>query len=95
MSDLSFDQAVHIPETVLVRVLDEESVLLNLDSETYFGLDAVGTRMWTLLTTAPSIQAAYETLLTEYDVAPDVLRYDLQALLQQLLEQGLLERRNV
>ena len=47
--------------------------------------------MWTLLTSAPTIQAAYDTLLAEYDVAADLLRRDLETLIGQLLEQGLLE----
>jgi hypothetical protein len=88
---LSFNQGVTIPAAVLARELDGESVLLNLESETYFGLDAVGTRMWALLTSAPSIEAAYQALLAEYDVAPDVLRQDVEALVSQLLAQGLLE----
>ena len=91
MATLSFDRPVHAPEHVLMRELDGESVLLNLDSETYFGLDQVGTLMWSLLTGAPSIQAAYDALLAEYDVTPYVLRQDVEALLGQLLDHGLLE----
>ncbi len=91
MTTLSFNRSMRAPEHVLVRVLDDESVLLNLDNETYFGLDDVGTRIWALVTTTPSIQAAYEALLREYDVAPQVLRDDLEALLAELLENGLLE----
>lgn len=90
MTNFTFDQMVLVPEAVLTRELDGESVLLNLENETYFGLDAVGTRMWTLLTASPSIQAAYEALLAEYDVAPETLRHDLQALVDQLLANGLL-----
>ncbi len=90
-SSISFDSKLSAPDGVLFRQLKGESVLLNLDSETYFGLDEVGTRMWTLLTSAPTIQAAYDTLLAEYDVAADLLRRDLETLIGQLLEQGLLE----
>ena len=86
----SFDQSVQVPDHVLVRELVGESVLLNLDSETYFGLDEIGTRFWLLLTESPSIQAAYETLQAEFDVEPEQLRRDLEILLGQLLEQGLL-----
>ena len=50
--------------------------------------------MWALMTTAPSIQAAYDALLTEYSVAPEVLRHDMEALLGELLEHGLLELRD-
>ncbi len=92
MTPVPFDRSVRAPSHVLVRELEGESVLLNLDSETYFGLDEVGTRMWVSLTTAPSIEAAFETLKGEYDVAPEKLRDDLEALIGQLLEKGLLEQ---
>jgi len=79
---------------VLVNVIDGESVLLNLKSESYFGLDEVGTRMWQVLTDSGSIQAAYETLLAEYEVEPEKLRQDLERLIEQLVAHGLLETTN-
>ncbi len=79
------------PAHVLVRVLDRELVLLNLETERYFGLDETGTRMWQLVTTLPNIDAAYQELLAEYDVQPELLRGNLNDLLGQLVEHGLLE----
>lgn len=87
---ISFSQRVIAPEDVLVRELEEQSVLLNLETEQYFSLDEVGTRMWALLTDRGSIQAAYDALLAEYDVTPDLLRSDLIALIERLQEKGLL-----
>ena len=86
-----FNRAVHVPDHVLVRELEGETVLLNLNTETYFSLDEIGTRVWSLLVTSASIQAAYQALLAEYDVPPDTLRHDLEALLAQLMEHDLLE----
>jgi len=91
---ISFSSKVVVPETVLFRELDGESVLLNLNTESYLGLDDVGTRMWTLLTTEPSIQAAYEKLLAEYDVTADILRQDVEAILREMLEHGLVALQN-
>jgi len=88
---ISFASRVYRPDTVLFRELEGESVLLNLKTESYLGLDEIGTRMWALFTTRPSVQAAYETLLTEYDVSPEVLRKDVEALLEQMIEHGLVE----
>jgi hypothetical protein len=51
-----------VPAHVLIRRLDGESVLLNLKSERYFGLDATGTRMWELATTQPCIALALAKL---------------------------------
>ena len=87
---LSFTARVTVPPDVLFRQLDQEAVILNLDSELYFGLDAVGTDMWRALTTSDSIQAAHEKLLDEYDVAPEALRSDLEELVEKLAADGLL-----
>lgn len=83
------DRVVASPR-VLYKELEGEAVLLDLDTETYFGLNGAGARCWQLLTTAPSLRDALEVLVEEYDVAPDQLRRDLDALVDELLERGLL-----
>lgn len=88
---IPFTTRVSVPAEVLFRQIEGESVLLNLQNERYFGLDEVGTRMWTLLTTSDSIQAAYDALLGEYEVDAELLRRNLQDLLAKLVENGLLE----
>ena len=88
---ISFDQRVSLPTDVLISNVQDESVILNLDSERYFGLDEVGTRFMTLLTTSATIQAAYEVLVDEYDVDAAILRQDLCDMLEKLLEQGLVK----
>ncbi len=80
-----------VPAHVLIRRLDGESVLLNLESERYFGLDATGTRMWELVTSQPSIGIAFEKLQEEYEVEPEILRTHLTQLLSGLVENGLLQ----
>jgi coenzyme PQQ synthesis protein D (PqqD) len=88
---LSFAGRAAAPAHVLVRFLDRESVLLNLETERYFGLDETGTRMWQLATDSPSIDVAYEKLLVEFDVEPELLRSNLSELLNRLVENGLLQ----
>lgn len=89
---ISFSDRVTVPDGVLISRLQEESVILNLDSERYFGLDDVGTRFLSVLTSSESIEAAYDRLRDEYDVDPQVLRKDLLALVENLLDQGLVIR---
>jgi hypothetical protein len=84
---------VSIPDGVMVRELDGESVILNLDSEAYFGLDDVGTRMWSALTESETIETAYETLLAEYDATPEQLQADLGEFVEQLAASGLIDVR--
>lgn len=87
---ISFAERLIIPPDVLISNVGGESVILNLNSERYFGLDEVGTRMLSVLTTSNSVQTAYEMLLEEYDVENELLRHDLIDLIDQLVEQGLL-----
>jgi hypothetical protein len=89
---ISFSDRVTVPDDVLISNLQDESVILNLDSERYYGLDNVGTRFLSVLTTSDTIESAYERLRNEYDVDPQILRTDLLALIQHLLDQGLLIR---
>jgi hypothetical protein len=89
---ISFSDRVTVPDDVLISNLQDESVILNLDRERYYGLDNVGTRFLSVLTTSESIESAYERLRDEYDVDPQILRTDLLALIENLIDQGLLIR---
>jgi len=88
---ISFSDRVTVPDDVLISSLQDESVILNLDSERYYGLDDVGTRFMSVLTTSESIEIAYERLRDEYNVDPEVLREDLIALVERLIDQGIIE----
>ena len=88
---ISFSDRVKVPDDVLISNLQDESVILNLDSERYYGLDSIGTRILSVLSTSDSIEAAYNVLVQEYDVDANVLRQDLLALVENLVDQGLVE----
>lgn len=91
---ISFSDRVRVPDDVLISNLQEESVILNLDSERYYGLDDVGTRFISVLNSSDSIEAAYEMLRDEYDVDAHSLRQDLLELVEDLVKQGILIRAN-
>jgi coenzyme PQQ synthesis protein D (PqqD) len=88
---VSFSKRLSASPDVLFRLLGEEGVLVNLKTGLYLGLNAVGTRMWSALGSASSIQAAYDELLQEYEVEPAQLRADLEEFIDQLLGQKLIE----
>ena len=87
---ISFSERAVVPSNVLIRILEQDSVLLNLETERYFGLDAVGTRMWQVVTTSRTVEAALAQLAEEYDAPLGTLRTDLTNLLQHLLENELI-----
>jgi hypothetical protein len=83
------DQLYAIPEKVLMQDLDGETVLLNLDNGHYYGLDEIGSIVWQQMMKGKTVESCLPTLLVEYEVDEAVLRSDLEALLRDLCQQGL------
>jgi hypothetical protein len=81
---------IEISPEVLFQEVSGETVLLDLDSEQYFGLDAVGTRVWQLIGEGASADAVVDTLLGEYEVERETLAADVDELLARLAEAGLI-----
>ena len=94
MQEQQFRGSISKSRDVLVQELpDGEAIFLNLTTEEYFGLDAVGTRIYAALIECGSVDAAYARVLPEFDVKPDVLRRDVDALVGRLVERQLVELR--
>ena len=89
--NLSLSQQAKPSDDVLFQEVGGEAVLLNLASESYFGLDPVGTRIWVLLTEDAALQRAFDILCDEYEVEPERLQADLLGLVDKLAEAGLVQ----
>ncbi len=90
---LSFDARFAPPDHVLVREVEGELVLLNIETEEYFGMDRTSTRFWQVLSENPTIDRAFGSLLEEFEVDPQTLRSDLVSFIDDLLNRGLVEVR--
>jgi precorrin-6B methylase 2 len=88
MPDVSGRLRVH--RSVLSRELAGETVLLNLESGVYYGLDAVGTRAWNLLAEERTLADVCTIMLEEFEVTHDTLQQDLTTLVRELCEKQLL-----
>ena len=87
----SFSSRATVAPDVVFRLVGNQTVLLNPKTELYLSLDPVGTEMWVVLTNTSSIEAAYNSLLQEFDVDSVQLRKDLHDFVEKLLNQGLVE----
>jgi hypothetical protein len=88
---LSRNMQVRPGRDVLVSQVGDELVFLDLASERYFGLDAVGRALWERLTTAATAGDALDALITEFEVERDTLERDLTDLVSQLAARQLIE----
>lgn len=86
---LSLDDALTIAPDVMFRHLNDEAVLLDLKSGTYFGLNDVGARTWQLILEHGTLSRVLDVLLQEYAVERDAGERDLLALAGQLVARQL------
>ncbi len=77
-------------DELLSGEFETETVVLDLRNGVYYGLEGTGARIWQLLKEARTLGALADALVAEYDVEPKRCAEDLQALLQDLLDRGLI-----
>ena len=91
---LTFDSVVQAVPRLVSADMGEEVILLHLKNGRYFGLEAVGARIWELLKKPLRVGEIESTLLSEYDVEPERCRAEVARLLEELVEQDLVEVRD-
>jgi DNA-binding MarR family transcriptional regulator len=82
---------VRLPQHVVHRSFVAETVVLNLHTGQYHGLNPTAGRMLEALDAAPTASTAVVELAREYGVEPGQIENDLTTLCQGLLERGLIE----
>lgn len=80
---------VAMPDQVSSELADEV-VILNMQDGTYYGLNEVGARIWSMIQQPCSLLDVRTALLQEYDVAPEQLDQDIQALVDDLSKHSLI-----
>jgi len=81
-----------LSDEVMAQEINGETVLLDLASEQYFGLDVLGTRIWRLLEQEFPLNAIIEQLLPEFEVDREQFVSDVNRFVSELLEAGLISR---
>ena len=88
---ISKDSIVVAAKEQVSSDLAGEVVMLNLKNGTYYGLDEVGARVWSLIQEPRSVEAIRDAILEEYEVEPERCERDLLALLGDLAAANLIE----
>ena len=73
----------------MARELDGEIIILDVPSGRYFGINDVGALVWGLLDGSCDRDAIVDAVTAEFDVDRDTAAADLDALLDQLVDAGL------
>ncbi len=82
--DTQFPSHIQLSDDVLFHNLLEEAVLLDMETEKYFGFNGIGARFWELILKDNDTHKALDILLTEYEVDEATLTKDLFVFLTEL-----------
>lgn len=88
---ITLSTRVTVPAPVLFRDLEGEAVILETESGRYYGLNEIGTRIWSLLQVHEDVGVAFAQLLEEYTVGPDQLCDDVLRFVELLVARRLLK----
>ena len=90
--EMQLDAKLSIPPQVMSRLVGDETVLLDLASGIYFGLDGVGKRIWESIDEGLSLGETAAAIPAEFEVEETQAQADLIAFTTDLVERGLLTR---
>ena len=88
---MDLNDKVTFAETVFAQEVDGEMVLLDMESENYFGLDEVGTAIWQAMQEKETLKEVLDVLLEQYEVEEEMLEHDLSDFVGKLVESGLVK----
>ena len=91
MNHVSLDMSLVVPDEVIFRELDGDAIILNLATGIYFGLDAIGARMWMLFARSEPLGRVVGALADEYDIDRASLERDVLDLVSELMTKGLVQ----
>ena len=84
------DTKLTIPPQVMSRLVGDETVLLDLESGVYFGLDGVGMRIWESIGEGRTLGEIAALLVAEYEVDEETANTDVIRFASDLVSRGLL-----
>ncbi len=87
---MQLDAKLTIPPQVMSRLVGDETVLLDLASGVYFGVDGVGKRIWESLGEGNSLGETAAIIAAEFEVDEERAQADLVAFASDLVSRGLL-----
>jgi hypothetical protein len=72
-------------------VIDGEAIIINLVTGAYYSMQGIGGEIWSMISARRSVGSMLDEIVAAYDVDYDAANRDLHAVLQQLLDEGLIQ----
>lgn len=91
---MSHHSVVMVAKDQVSADLGGEMAILNLKNGVYYGLNEIGAKIWNLIQAPRKVSEIRDAILEQYEVEPERCERDLLAILQKLLDAGLIAVKN-
>ena len=89
MTTITLQTTIERAGDFVTATVDDALVMMSLDKGAYYGLDEIGTQIWSHLETPTRVGALCDSLQAQYDVGRAQCEEDVLAFLQELLDEGM------
>ena len=92
LSDVPFSAGtiVNRSDVLVAANLGDDVVMMDVDRGSYYGLENVAARIWSLVERPMSVRSICDRLLEQYEVPPDRCEEEVTAFIDELLREGIL-----
>jgi len=91
--DIRLEHIISRSENQVSADINGETVMMSVEHGSYFGLDTIGSRIWSLIENPISVANIIDILIAEYEVTRNACTVDVIRFLSDLYGKGLIQRR--
>lgn len=90
-STLDLNSVVTVSEDLIASDLDGEIVMMSIENGEYYGLDAIGSRIWELIENQKKVSELCDLLIEEFEVGREQCEKDILAFLNEMVKSNLIK----
>ena len=79
-----------ISPSVFVQSIDDETLLMNSETELFYELNAIGSILWEIIQEKDNLDAVVDEMLERYDAEKEQIEKDLESFIQVPIEQKMI-----
>ncbi len=87
---MTLDTKINIPETLFLQKVDDETILLDSNTNEYFSINETGTLIWETLEEKKDLNSVKEEIISNYEVDEKQVEKDILNFIQEVVNKGLI-----
>jgi len=87
---MTLDTKINIPETLFLQKVDDETILLDSNTNEYFSINEIGTFIWETLEEKKDLNKVKEEIISNYEVDEKQVENDILNFIQEVANKGLI-----